>query len=146
LAALSPLLNQNTTLKNAVMNITLNPNLDMNSQFVPLFNYILSNSTIYSQTITNFSTIIALKWAQTMSQESVRIFLLNLMNSSLSVFYHLMIDNTYLNNEENCQQLFQAVIATKHQEAIDSILAPITGQYFWNKRCILSQTDLVSVA
>ena len=68
------------------------------------------------------------------------------MNSSLSVFYHLMIDHFYLNKEENCQQLLQAVIATNHQEAIDSILAPITGQYFWNKRCILSQTDLVSVA
>jgi hypothetical protein len=68
LAALSPLLNQNTTLKNAVINLTLNPNLDMNSQFVPLFNYILSNKTIYSEIITNLSNIIAFKWTQTMSQ------------------------------------------------------------------------------
>lgn len=62
LAALSPLLNKSTALKNAVMNLNLNPNLDMNSQFVRLFNYILINSTIYSQIITNFSNIIALKW------------------------------------------------------------------------------------
>ena len=60
------------------------------------------------------------------------------MNSSLSVFYHLMMDNIYLSSEENCQQLLQAVIATNYQEAIKAILAPITGRYFWEKRCILS--------
>lgn len=40
-----------------------------------------------------------------MSQESVRIFLVNLMNGSLSVFYHLMVDSIYLINEEKCQRL-----------------------------------------
>lgn len=62
-----------------------------------------------------------------MPPESVRNLLITLMEGSLSLFYHMMIDTLYLNNEEQCQQFLQAVIDTNLTEPINNILAPITG-------------------
>jgi len=146
MALLSPLFNQNLNLQNAINNLNSNQTLDLNTQFVPLFNFITSNSKIFSQLIQNLSLIPGLQWTQAMTLESSRNFLISFMSGSLSVFYHFWTDTVYLLNEEQCQQLLNVVIATGWQDAINNILSPITGSYFWNKRCILSQTNLVSIA
>lgn len=146
LAVLSPLLNQTLSLNFSITNMKTNPDLEMNTQFVPLFNFMLSNSTVFGQLLSNISGITGLQWTQAMSSESKRNFLLNFMNRSLSVFYHFWMDTAYMVNEEQCQVLLNAVITTGWQDAINNILTPVTATNFRNKRCILSQTNLVSIA
>ena len=62
---LQPFLNQNPIIDSQLNNITP---LTMNTSFSSLFNYILSNSTIYNQLLPNISTITPFAWTRTMTQ------------------------------------------------------------------------------
>lgn len=82
-----------------------------------------------------------------MSGEELRTFLSSLLSKSQLVFYHMMTDSYYLTSEKQCLEYFQAILGTGHPVAIEKVLTPITGNYFWNKRCILSQdSSLTSIA
>jgi hypothetical protein len=51
----------------------------------------------------------------------------------------MLTDSSFLQNEAECQQWLLAILSTNNQPAAEKVLAPITGDFFWNKRCILSQ-------
>jgi hypothetical protein len=71
----------------------------MNTQFLPLFTYILSNTTIFNQLIPNISIIPPFAWTAPMNQSSKQAFLQQLMNASLTVFYASMMNEYYLTSE-----------------------------------------------
>lgn len=100
LAILAPFLNQNASMNSRLLNIT---SLDMNTEFLPLFNFILASSPIFTQLMPNISIIPQLSWTSPMTTESKRTFMSKLMNSSLLIFYKLMMKNYYLSNEAECR-------------------------------------------
>ena len=65
LTVMQPLLSQNNSLSSAMNNIT---SLDMNSEFAPLFNFILSKQTIFNQLLPNISIVDSFGWTVSMSQ------------------------------------------------------------------------------
>lgn len=87
LVVLSPFFFNNPTIKTA---LTKNITLVMNTQFQPLFAFILNNATITNITLANISTINPLKWTQNMTMMDIRTFLIVLMNQKLSLFYQMM--------------------------------------------------------
>lgn len=64
LTILAPFLSQNTSMNNRLLNIT---SLDMNTEFLPLFNFILANSTIFTQLMPNISIVPQLSWTSSMT-------------------------------------------------------------------------------
>lgn len=91
-AALSSFFQTNPTIKTA---LGKNTTLDMNTQFKPLFSYILNNQTIAKITLTNISTLNLLKWTRNMTMTDISSFLTILLNQSLSLFYQMMTASYY---------------------------------------------------
>ena len=92
---LQPFLAQNPIINTQLNNIT---SLDMNTSFVSLFTYILSNSTIYNQLLPNISTIVPFAWTSTMTQIEKQTLLQSILTNSLPVFYVMMMNGHYLKN------------------------------------------------
>lgn len=113
-------------------------NLDLDLQFVPLFDYILNDSTTFAAVFANFSQIDTLHWAANLPFETMRNFLTQFMQSNLRVFYHMMNDQYYLASESIAQECFQTILDLNIQPITKAILSQITMEYFSNKRCILS--------
>jgi hypothetical protein len=139
---LQPLIQQYPSLDTELNNITALP---MNGSFLTLFNYILNNQTAFSQLLPNITIIAPLAWTVNLTQTEKQTLMQKLLNNSLSVVYTMLMSLNYPQSEAQSQLLLQAVMATALQNAITGLLVPVTGTYFWNKRCILTLSSYLYI-
>lgn len=85
---LAPLFSQYESLPVAMQKMTT---LDQNSEFTPLFDYIVNNSSIYSQLIPRLDVIPPFNWSSPMDTEAQRLLMKALLDNSPNVVYNLML-------------------------------------------------------
>jgi hypothetical protein len=119
--------------------LTENGSLDMETEFQPLFQFLFSDSSASALVLPRFQEIGPLKWSANMNSTDLMITLTKMLTNSLPLFYRMLTDSSFLQNEAECQQWLLAILSTNNEPAAEKVLAPITGDFFWNKRCILSQ-------